>query len=84
MDESQSSCRNAEHFAHGAFSCPFWAPVTDDCLSSEVYSYVRSPYKDLFVYDSVVQACQRLFFCVQVNNNFPALVRFPSRRSFST
>jgi len=23
MDEPRSSRRNAEHFAHGAFSCPF-------------------------------------------------------------
>ncbi|KAJ7328791.1 hypothetical protein DFH08DRAFT_709297 [Mycena albidolilacea] len=26
-------------------------------FAHEVYSYVRSPYKDLFVYDSVVQVC---------------------------
>ncbi|KAJ7722640.1 hypothetical protein DFH07DRAFT_759867 [Mycena maculata] len=26
-------------------------------FAHEVYSFVRSPYKDLFVYDSVVQAC---------------------------
>ncbi|KAF5346848.1 hypothetical protein D9756_010626 [Leucocoprinus leucothites] len=34
---------NAEHFAHVFMVLP------------EVYSYVRSPYRDLFVYDSVVQ-----------------------------
>ncbi|KAJ6495912.1 hypothetical protein DFH09DRAFT_946080 [Mycena vulgaris] len=31
--------------------------VNAEHFAHEVYSYVRSPYKDLFVYDSVVQAC---------------------------
>ena len=26
-------------------------------MLAEVYSYVRSPYRDLFVYDNVVQVC---------------------------
>lgn len=69
QDEPHSSRRNAEHFVHGAFSCPFCTRVTDGCLSSEVYSYMRSPYKDLFVYDSVVQACLRLFVVMQANAN---------------
>jgi E3 ubiquitin-protein ligase Topors len=45
---------NAEHFAHGnqISFCPNHVP---DISLAEVYSYVRSPYRDLFVYDTVVQ-----------------------------
>ncbi|KAF8811319.1 hypothetical protein BYT27DRAFT_7090135 [Phlegmacium glaucopus] len=31
--------------------------VNAEHFAHEVYSYVRSPYKDLFVYDTVVQVC---------------------------
>ena len=51
---------NAEHFAHGQ---PSSFGSQNHCLQcSEVYSYVRSPYKDLFVYDTVVQVC--FFFAI--------------------
>ena len=44
---------NAEHFAHGQPLCFALRIVSHNY--PEVYSYVRSPYKDLFVYDKVVQ-----------------------------
>lgn len=44
---------NAEHFAHGKQPLPpHNLHVTKDV---EIYSFVRSPFRDLFVYDSVVQ-----------------------------
>jgi len=57
---------NAEHFAHGpsefwalvppfAFWCSFVALFYFIFISIEIYCYLRSPYKDLGVYDSVVQ-----------------------------
>ena len=61
---------NAEHFAHGMLSLMFEAsftllrftptpvvlePDTNGCVFLEVYSYVRSPFRDLFMYDNVVQ-----------------------------
>lgn len=63
---------NAEHFAHGklviftSYHCwptlepLFHPPLFFLCcrISLEIYSYVRSPYKDLFVYDSVVQVSE--------------------------
>jgi hypothetical protein len=49
---------NAEHFAHGLSSFPPYL-VFSDRQSIEVYSYLRSPYRDLSVYDSVVQASNR-------------------------
>ncbi|KAF8884665.1 hypothetical protein BD779DRAFT_1612096 [Infundibulicybe gibba] len=36
--------------------------VNAEHFAHEVYSYVRSPYKDLFVYDTVVQACVLIIF----------------------
>jgi hypothetical protein len=55
---------NAEHFAHGPSE--FCAPAATFCVlvSSvalvlfyfiEIYCYLRSPYRDLGLYDSVVQ-----------------------------
>ena len=56
---------NAEHFAHGPSE--FWALQATICvlissvapcfffLLIEIYCYLRSPYRDLGVYDSVVQ-----------------------------
>lgn len=44
---------NAEHFAHGKHEYLLFRIFL--IKRPEVYSYVRSPYKDLFVYDSVVQ-----------------------------
>lgn len=56
---------NAEHFAHGPSYVLGAAPilafqVSSDALVflvffSEIYCYLRSPYRDLGVYDSVVQ-----------------------------
>ncbi|KAJ7882455.1 hypothetical protein B0H13DRAFT_2667374 [Mycena leptocephala] len=46
--------------------------VNAEHFAHEVYSYVRSPYKDLFVYDSVVQ--------YEVTAEVPALVEEPRRR----
>jgi hypothetical protein len=49
---------NAEHFAHGKPNAVHTSSLnSSECITLEVYSYVRSPYKDLFVYDSVVQVC---------------------------
>lgn len=45
---------NAEHFAHGEIMFNWLAHIILKAFI-EVYSYVRSPYKDLFVYDTVVQ-----------------------------
>ena len=45
---------NAEHFAHGPFFLAFWF-LRFDLLFSEIYCYLRSPYRDLGVYDSLVQ-----------------------------
>jgi hypothetical protein len=55
---------NAEHFAHGLSE--FWALLPPFAFWShpsplvffffiEIYCYLRSPYRDLGVYDSVVQ-----------------------------
>ena len=44
---------NAEHFAHGLLN--FFCSRNCSLFYPEVYSYVRSPYKNLFVYDIVVQ-----------------------------
>jgi hypothetical protein len=47
---------NAEHFAHG-----WWYMCTRNILSeltiypTELYTYLRSPYPDLSVYDAVIQ-----------------------------
>lgn len=69
---------NAEHFAHGpsefwatAALFAFWShPSPNFCfLSIEIYCYLRSPYKDLGVYDSVVQVrthCNRGDMCVHM------------------
>ncbi|KAJ7457353.1 hypothetical protein FB451DRAFT_1274659 [Mycena latifolia] len=46
--------------------------VNAEHFAHEVYSYVRSPYKDLFVYDSVVQ--------YEVTAEVPALPEEPRRR----
>ncbi|KAJ7026960.1 hypothetical protein C8F04DRAFT_1295818 [Mycena alexandri] len=46
--------------------------VNAEHFAHEVYSYVRSPYKDLFVYDSVVQ--------YEVTAEVPALDEEPRRR----
>ncbi|KAJ7653370.1 hypothetical protein B0H17DRAFT_1163619 [Mycena rosella] len=46
--------------------------VNAEHFAHEVYSYVRSPYKDLFVYDSVVQ--------YEVTAEVPALAEEPRRR----
>ena len=48
---------NAEHFAHGRSPniSQFHPSTVADCAKTEVYSYLRSPYKDLFVYDTVAQ-----------------------------
>ncbi len=43
----------AEHFAHGEHILSLLGILL--LKRAEVYSYVRSPFKDLFVYDSVVQ-----------------------------
>ena len=46
---------NAEHFAHGT---PIWVytfTVAYHICDVELYSYLRSPFRDLTVYDSVVQ-----------------------------
>jgi hypothetical protein len=32
-------------------------------LATEVYSYVRSPFRDLFVYDTVAQVCPNCASC---------------------
>lgn len=61
---------NAEHFAHGAAGLLSVLQLKSDSglHSTEVYSYLRSPYRDLFVYDSVVQvATFSKFFCLEVN-----------------
>ena len=55
--------KNAEHFAHGEFYFfVFFFTITNKglklsnfFLKTEVYCYLRSPYRDLSVYDSVVQ-----------------------------
>jgi hypothetical protein len=48
---------NAEHFAHGLFHVgtarSFVSISSTDLL--EIYCYLRSPYRDLNIYDSVVQ-----------------------------
>ena len=48
---------NAEHFAHGGSPNIFqlYPSTVAHCAKTEVYSYLRSPYKDLFVYDTVAQ-----------------------------
>lgn len=48
---------NAEHFAHGMPSFPFASlPICSPCFNHvEMYSYLRSPFRDLYVYDKVVQ-----------------------------
>ncbi|KAJ6523301.1 hypothetical protein B0H19DRAFT_651907 [Mycena capillaripes] len=46
--------------------------VNAEHFAHEVYSYVRSPYKDLFVYDSVVQ--------YEVTAEVPSLAEEPRRR----
>lgn len=52
---------NAEHFAHGPSefgpSFAFWSHPSPICFCFfiEIYCYLRSPYRDLGVYDSVVQ-----------------------------
>jgi len=49
---------NAEHFAHGPIPLhiSFDSVLILSCpIPSELYSYIRSPYRDLSVYDSVVQ-----------------------------
>lgn len=49
---------NAEHFAHGPstpFSFRTLQSRSHPLSSAEIYCYLRSPYRDLSVYDSVVQ-----------------------------
>jgi len=46
-----------------------WCWWTTVIVLSEVYSYVRSPYRDLFVYDSVVQVCHFVSLWVFTNTN---------------
>ena len=50
---------NAEHFAHGQFHFLYlpwpFVSVSSLCTFLEIYCYLRSPYRDLNVYDSVVQ-----------------------------
>ena len=53
---------NAEHFAHGQCFFFFLALRIVPHFCSEVYSYVRSPYKNLFVYDTVAQV--RFYFAI--------------------
>lgn len=67
---------NAEHFAHG-MSCKSTPTfIFIDCSIKEVYCYVRSPYKDLFVYDSVVQACPRRFSSLKATRSRRFLLIF--------
>ena len=68
---------NAEHFAHGPSHFLGAAPILAFRISSvalvffffffpEIYCYLRSPYRDLGVYDSVVQVrthCSRDILC---------------------
>ncbi|KAJ7226741.1 hypothetical protein GGX14DRAFT_417237, partial [Mycena pura] len=49
-----------------------WRHVNAEHFAHEVYSYVRSPYKDLFVYDTVVQ--------YDVPAGVPELAEEPRRR----
>lgn len=51
---------NAEHFAHGSFipDPPSLAFLYSSVGVVEIYCYLRSPYRDLSVYDSVVQVRQ--------------------------
>lgn len=51
---------NAEHFAHGESFSSEKRTLAQSLPSSEVYCYVRSPYRDLFVYDKVVQVCMTI------------------------
>jgi len=47
---------NAEHFAHGMSPSIFpLLHLGSPAGPSEIYCYLRSPYRDLGVYDSVVQ-----------------------------
>ena len=53
--DAENPRANAEHFAHGQNT---FSPLTKKELTqifAELYSYLRSPFRDLSVYDSVVQ-----------------------------
>ena len=53
---------NAEHFAHGIHFMTITGSISVSNSCPEVYSFVRSPYKDLFVYDRIVQVEGYLLF----------------------
>lgn len=46
-----------------------WCWWTTVIVLAEVYSYVRSPYRNLFVYDSVVQVCHFVLLWIFTNTN---------------
>lgn len=60
---------NAEHFAHGIPSF-FLGPLAIRSLLLvffrfvEMYSYLRSPFRDLYVYDKMVQVREFLYFSI--------------------
>ena len=49
---------NAEHFAHGEHIALRLRAFMNATIRLELYSYLRSPFRDLSVYDSVVQVCE--------------------------
>jgi E3 ubiquitin-protein ligase Topors len=53
---------NAEHFAHGMFPPPLGSlAICSFYHHVEMHSYLRSPFRDLYVYDKMVQVRIHLF-----------------------
>lgn len=61
--DSETPRANAEQFAHGTPKSHFQHILLT--LSVELYSYLRSPYRDLSMYDSLVQVRYLIILSVQ-------------------
>lgn len=76
--DSDGMRTNAEQFAHGKYN-PATPIIKILTKSLELYSYLRSPFRDLNVYDTVVQVGPNTNSPTISHDEPPTLVRQPKR-----